>query len=95
VGPRAGLDTVQKRKFLPLPGLELRPLGCPARRQSLYRMRYPGSLVTSLYTGKTVCHFESLRVGWILQSRREVVAKEKMLIFVAQKEIFPICTAKI
>jgi hypothetical protein len=26
VGPRAGLDDVKKRKFLTLPGLELRPL---------------------------------------------------------------------
>jgi hypothetical protein len=26
----------------PLPGLEVRPLGCSARSQSLYRLRYPG-----------------------------------------------------
>jgi hypothetical protein len=44
VDPRAGLDDVEKRKFLTLPGLELRPLGRPARSQSLYRQRYPGSL---------------------------------------------------
>jgi hypothetical protein len=29
------------RKFLTLPGLELRTLGRPARSQSLYRLRYP------------------------------------------------------
>jgi hypothetical protein len=40
VNPRAGLDDVEKRKFLTLPGLELRPLGRPARSQSLYRLRY-------------------------------------------------------
>jgi hypothetical protein len=40
VGPRAGLDDVEKRKFLTLPGLELRLLGRPARSQSLYRLRY-------------------------------------------------------
>jgi hypothetical protein len=34
---------VKKRKFLTLPGLELRPLGRPARSQSLYRLRYPDS----------------------------------------------------
>jgi hypothetical protein len=34
VGPRAGLDEVEKRKFLILPGLELRPL----RSQSLWRL---------------------------------------------------------
>jgi hypothetical protein len=32
---------VEKRKFLTLPGLELRPLGHPARSQSVYRLRYP------------------------------------------------------
>jgi hypothetical protein len=36
VDPRAGLDNAEKRKFLTLPGLELRPLGRPARSQSLY-----------------------------------------------------------
>jgi hypothetical protein len=34
VDPRATLDDVEKRKFLTLPGLELRPLGRPARSQS-------------------------------------------------------------
>jgi hypothetical protein len=43
VDPRAGLDDVEKRKFLTLPGLELRPLCRAARSQSLYRLRYPGS----------------------------------------------------
>jgi hypothetical protein len=40
---RAGLDGVEKRKFLTLPGLELRPLGSPARSQSLYRLLYLGT----------------------------------------------------
>jgi hypothetical protein len=31
VGPRAGVDDVKKRKFLTLPGLELRPLSLPAQ----------------------------------------------------------------
>jgi hypothetical protein len=35
VGPRAGLDYVEKRKFLTLPELELRPLSHPVRSQSL------------------------------------------------------------
>jgi hypothetical protein len=43
VSPRAGLDDVEKRKFLTLRRLELQPLGRPARSQSLYRLRYPGS----------------------------------------------------
>jgi hypothetical protein len=42
VGPRAGLEDIEKRKFLTLPELERRPLGHPARSQSLYRLCYPG-----------------------------------------------------
>jgi hypothetical protein len=34
VDTRAGLDDVEQRKFLTLPGLELRPLVCPASSQS-------------------------------------------------------------
>jgi hypothetical protein len=45
MGPRAGLDDTEKRKFLTLLGLELRPLCRPACSQSLYRLRYPGSQV--------------------------------------------------
>jgi hypothetical protein len=44
--PKAGLDDMEKRKFLTLPGLELRPLGRPARSQSLCTLRYPGSLIS-------------------------------------------------
>jgi hypothetical protein len=34
VGPRTGLDDVERKKILPLPRLELRPLGRPARSYS-------------------------------------------------------------
>jgi hypothetical protein len=40
VDPRAGLDDLDKRKFLTLLGLDLRPLSRPARSQSLYRLRH-------------------------------------------------------
>jgi hypothetical protein len=40
---RVGLDTAEKRKFLTLPGLELRPLGRPPRSQALYWLRYFGT----------------------------------------------------
>jgi hypothetical protein len=43
VGPRTGVDDMEKRKFLTLRGRELRPLGRPARSQSLCRLSYPGS----------------------------------------------------
>jgi hypothetical protein len=45
MGHRTGLDDLKRTKFLILSGLELRPLGRPARSQSLYRMRYPGSYI--------------------------------------------------
>jgi hypothetical protein len=44
VDPRTGLNDVEKRKLLTLPGLELRPLGHPARSQSICRLHYIGSL---------------------------------------------------
>jgi hypothetical protein len=46
VDPRADLDDVEKRQFFTLPGLKFRVLSGPARSQSLYRLRYPGSFIT-------------------------------------------------
>jgi hypothetical protein len=43
---------MEKRNFLTLPGLELRPLGRPAHSQSLYRPWYPGSLIIGNMGGK-------------------------------------------
>jgi hypothetical protein len=43
VHPGASLDNVQKRKLLPPPILDLRPLSRLARSQSLYRLRYCSS----------------------------------------------------
>jgi hypothetical protein len=39
VGPRTGLKDVERRKILPLQGLELRPLGHPARNRN-YQCSY-------------------------------------------------------
>jgi hypothetical protein len=56
VRPRAGLDDVEKRKFLTLPALELRPLGRPACSQSLCRQW--GSLkLKQLACVKTLCRY--------------------------------------
>jgi hypothetical protein len=56
-------------KFFTLPELEFRPLGRPARSQSVYRLRYPGSSERSgrrrkgnlVLEGKTgpLCHWET------------------------------------
>jgi hypothetical protein len=40
MGPRTGLEAVEKRKFLPLPGLEHRP---SRHSPSLYGLRHPDS----------------------------------------------------
>jgi hypothetical protein len=49
VDPRAGLDDIEERKFFTLLGFELRPLCRPARRQSLYRLRYSGLIQVSSF----------------------------------------------
>jgi hypothetical protein len=75
VGPRAGLDDVDKRKFLTLPGLELQPLRHPVRSQSLYLLRYPGSL------RRTVSQLISTQVDLSVlfgTSRHWVVNKETL-----------------
>jgi hypothetical protein len=54
VSPSAGLEHVEKRKFLALSELELQPLGCPARRQSLYRLRWLHGIMI-LITDYSVC----------------------------------------
>jgi hypothetical protein len=56
VDPRAGLDYVDKRTFLPLLGRELGSLCHPTRSQSLYRMSYPGS---HKYNSRTVSRYLS------------------------------------
>jgi hypothetical protein len=50
VGPITGLDDVEKRTFLTLPGLELGPLSHPVCRQSLYRLRYPAPQLRTFQT---------------------------------------------
>jgi hypothetical protein len=54
VDPRASLDDL-KRKFLTLPGLELQPLGRPARSQSLYQLCYPSSPLHYITKEKCIC----------------------------------------
>jgi hypothetical protein len=56
VDPIAGVNDVEKRKYLTLKGLERRPLGRPARSPSLNRLRYPGSFVSTHIFGKSESH---------------------------------------
>jgi hypothetical protein len=60
--PRAGLDDVEKRKFLTLPGLELRPLSRPASR-------YTDCAIPAPVTTPTI----SNRCGNLKSGKREMV----------------------
>jgi hypothetical protein len=51
------------RKFLNLPGFELRPISRPARSQSLYRLCYPGSITKQW-------HFLTTHIGKLHKSSR-------------------------
>jgi hypothetical protein len=44
-GPQGRFGRRGEEKILTVLGLELRPLGRPARSQSLYRLQYPGSII--------------------------------------------------
>jgi hypothetical protein len=77
VDPRAGLDDLEKRKFLTLPGLELQPLSRPACSQTLYRLLYlyihspirlHGVVLNLLSTGTTLPLPYLLQLFWFLHS---------------------------
>jgi hypothetical protein len=51
MGSRTCLVDVEKRKFLTIPALELRPLGRPARSQSLYRLLLEIGIKVKQYPG--------------------------------------------
>jgi hypothetical protein len=54
VGPRAGLNTEARGKIpSPLPGIEPRSPGRPARIQTLYRLSYPAHPVPTNEVMKT------------------------------------------
>jgi hypothetical protein len=71
LGPKAALGNMEKLKFLILTELELRPLGRPARSQSLYRLRYRGS--TTLENHRKTRQQVEVAVSWfewLLRFRR-------------------------
>jgi hypothetical protein len=49
---RFNLNVLEKEKILNLTEPELRPLGRPARTQSLYQQRYPSSPLILYQSGK-------------------------------------------
>jgi hypothetical protein len=55
VGPTGSLHVVEKRKFLTLPGLELRLLGRPARSQSLHRLTLSRLLIKITINRRLSC----------------------------------------
>jgi hypothetical protein len=89
VDPRASLDDVEKRKFLTLPGLDLRSLNRPASCQSLYRLSYRAilhSYATFAQNGKSNKSVERLATGWTTE-RSEFesrLGQEFSLLYVVQ-----------
>jgi hypothetical protein len=77
VSPRTGVDDVERRKILLLPGLNLRTLGRPASSQSLYRLRYPGSRQRNLIL-KNVhwSRWSDLQLKW--KSTRHILNKSAL-----------------
>jgi hypothetical protein len=81
-GPRAGVDDMEKWKFLPPLVLEPRPLGGPARSQSLYRLSYPGSLweVETEFITKLVKKLINAKCRtWMVGSARDINCREQPL----------------
>jgi hypothetical protein len=70
VDHRAGLDYLENKKFLTLPGLELRPLSRPARSQSLYRLRYPGSFLLVVFAKKIEGLLSHKQMFFIIDSQQ-------------------------
>jgi hypothetical protein len=54
VSPRTSVDDVERRKILSLPRLKLRPLGRPARSQSLFRLPHCTWMI-SKWIGHVAC----------------------------------------
>jgi hypothetical protein len=79
-GPQSRLDAPEKRKFLTLPGLELRPLGRPARSHSLYRLSYPGSGPTITDFKNTVQTGTSVSLGYLNREKIPTKNTIKLLL---------------
>jgi hypothetical protein len=91
VGPRAGMDDAEKRRFLILPGFELRPFGRPVRNQSLYRLRYPGSpterdLSGSFWGVSLSSSLHSARTGGLWRnSPNSKYSEEKLNLWISER----------
>jgi hypothetical protein len=78
---RASRGHCDRQNFLTLPGVELPPLGRPARNQSLYRLRYPGSdLVTrKIKTGESIHVGPNTDASWQLYWHLQLVCRQLLL----------------
>jgi hypothetical protein len=86
VGSKTSLDDVKRRKILPLPGLEFRPLGRPAHKQSLYRLRYPGAPIkSSMFLNRFIGRAAAQRLEAGFPPRRPGFAYGQHVGFVVDK----------
>jgi hypothetical protein len=78
VGPRAGLDDMEKRRFSTLPALELRPHWRPARIQSLCQLRCPGTPIPNTVASQIVAVISLIEM--------EVLPSHKRFLFKHHKQ---------
>jgi hypothetical protein len=91
VNPRSDLDYVEKRKFLTLPGLELRLLGRPARSQSLYRLLCPGSCM-AIYQNKFKAYVDHISIKLYDISLKDRYLKDSTYVLVCTQSHIYICS---
>jgi hypothetical protein len=75
---------MEKRKFLTLPGLELRPLSSPARSQSLYRCTKTVVFTYSIMYIHILWHYARTPEQWS-QNRRSLLGNDSVNTFLRQR----------
>jgi hypothetical protein len=73
VGPKTGLNHVERRKILPLQRLKLRHLSRPVHSQSLYRLLYPGSFNIFMCKGAGVTNNNGFWIWWLYLSDVSII----------------------
>jgi hypothetical protein len=92
VGPRASLDDVEKRKFLTIPGLVLRPLDRPASCQQLSRILVLVAVVVDMYYEMIHSYIhEALFLPVFLLCHRDVSTVAILALTCHRNDVFTVC----
>jgi hypothetical protein len=81
VGPRAGLDTEATGKILsPLPEIELRSSGRPARSQTLYRLSYSAYLSRMTAPWKVINNVKNIMIQLLEHQQCDMIGEPANLM---------------